>query len=85
VAARLDRRPGLGGRQEKRALDVDALLEPPDRRRVRGVENVEALGAERPAHDLRGEARAAHPEQHELLGVDARGGLHELVDPLAHA
>jgi hypothetical protein len=50
---------------------------------VRRVEDVEVLGAE--PHHLRREARAAHAEQDDLVGVDAGGELHELVDPLPHA
>ena len=35
----------------------------PEHRRVRRVEDVEALDAERPLQHLRRQARAAHPEQ----------------------
>ena len=53
----------LRGRDEERALEIELRLERADRLRVRRVEDVEALGAERAAQHLRRERRAAHAEQ----------------------
>ena len=64
MAARLERRPRLGGDDEERAAEVERAGEPLDRRRVRGVENVEAVGAGGLPQHLGSEARPAHPQEH---------------------
>ena len=69
-AGRLGRAARLARHDEKGLLEVDALFHGGDRRRVGRVEHreVEAVlaGAEGERHDLRGEARAAHAEQHRV-------------------
>jgi hypothetical protein len=51
---------------------------------MRRVEDVKALGREQPPHHLGGEARATHPEQDDVVDVDPRRELHQLVDALPH-
>jgi len=63
VGASLERRAGLRGGDEERLLEIEELEDVADHRGMRRVEDVEALGAERPLQHLRREARAAHPEQ----------------------
>ena len=58
---------------------VEGLLRMPDHRRVRRVEHVQLLLAERPLEDLGRERRPAHAEQHERLELRARA-LRELGD-----
>jgi hypothetical protein len=84
MAARLERRPGLGRCDEERPVDVERVLQAPDRRRVGRVEDVEVLGLEQAPHHFGGETRSAHPEQDDVLDLDAGGVLHQLVDTLAH-
>src|SRR4051794_33323069 len=61
VRASLERAARLRRRDEQGVRDVDRRLEVADRLRVRRVEHVEALDAERPADPPRREARPAHP------------------------
>ena len=62
--------------------------EAPDRRRVRRVEHVEALGAEGALEHLGREARAAHPEQDEGVDLARRADLLDealqVAEPAAH-
>ncbi len=82
LGSRLEGRSGLRRRDEERPPEVDPILEPPDRARMRRVEHVQLVGRERAPDHLRGEARPAHPEQHDVLEV----GLEpvELFQPLEH-
>src|SRR5439155_14433855 len=82
LAAGLERRAGLRGRDEERAVAVELLVEAGDRARMRRVEDVEALDAERAAEDLWREARAAHPEQDGVVEVPGKRLV--LVEPLEH-
>ena len=67
VGARLERRAGLRGRDEERPLEVERLLERADRLRVRRVEDVEPVDREAAPQHLRGERRAAHPAQDDVV------------------
>src|SRR5581483_11458714 len=67
VRAGLERRSRLRGGEEERPLEVEPRLEGGDRAGVRGVEDVEAVAAERAPEDLGRERRAAHPEQHDVV------------------
>ena len=64
VATGLERRPRLRGDEEERASGR-ALLERADRGGMRRVEDVEAAPPRTSPQDLRREARAAHPEEHD--------------------
>jgi hypothetical protein len=48
-----------------------------------GVQNMEVLDRERPAEDLRAEARPAHPKQDDALVLASIEPL-KLVEPLEH-
>src|SRR5207247_3308575 len=76
---RLERRPGLRGHDEQCPVEVEQLLGMPDHRRMRRVENVEALASERALQDLGRERGAAHAEQDERLEARPRL-LCELAD-----
>src|SRR5581483_1177196 len=83
----LERRAGLRGGDEDRPPELDPLFERADRARMRRVEDVEALDAERPAKHLRGETRPAHAEQDDRVDVlvgERVGEALELTDPLCH-
>ena len=67
VGTRLERRAGLRGRDEERPLEVERLLERADRPRVRRVEDVEPVDREAATQHLRGERRAAHPAQDDVV------------------
>src|SRR5206468_3523128 len=82
LAARLQRRPRLGGAHEERALTVELLVQAADRVRMRRVEDVEALDAEAAAEHLGREARAAHTEQDDVIEVAVE--TLQLVEPLEH-
>jgi hypothetical protein len=69
VGARLERRAGFRGRDEERPLEVQLGLERADRPRVRRVEHVERLDAERPPQHLGSERRAAHPAQDHVVDL----------------
>ena len=58
VRARLERRPRLGRRDEEGPADVDRVLQPADRLRVRRIENVKVLRAEAASEDR---ARGSSP------------------------
>src|SRR4051794_7345462 len=72
VRARLERATRLRRRDEQGAAEVDSALDCANRGRMRGVEDVEALDAERPPQHLRREARAAHTEEDD--GIAPFGG-----------
>ena len=72
VRQRLERRPRLGGDDEHRLRQIEGLLRMPDHRRVRRVEHVQLLLAERPLEDLGRERRPAHAEQDERVELRAR-------------
>src|SRR5581483_10314736 len=86
VRACLERRARLRRRDEERPRDVQLRLQRPDRLRVRRVEHVERLLAERAPQHLGRERRAAHAEQDDVVdAVDDRvRELEEQVDVLAH-
>src|SRR5205823_285397 len=85
VAPRLEGRPGLRGRDEQRALEVEALVRLPDRRRMRRVENLERARLERLREHVRREARAAHAEEDECVDHPGRGHVldeaQEVLEP----
>ena len=83
MGARLECGPRLGGGDEERPSDVDRLLQPPDRCRMRRVEDVEVGRVEAAPEDLRRQARAAHSEQDVVLVLaDRRGREVELTEGL---
>ena len=87
VRQRLERGPRLRRDDEHRPVEVEGLLGVPDHLRVRRVEHVQVVQAERPFQHLWCERRAAHPEQDERVEPRARR-LRELDDvagPLQHA
>src|SRR5512133_3919610 len=83
LRARLERRSRLRGGDEESPAQVELLLETPNRSRVSRVEHVQPVRPERAADDLRRQARAAHPEQDDLVEVTWKS--FQLVDPLEHA
>jgi hypothetical protein len=69
VGARLERRAGFRGRDEERPLEVQLGLERADRPRMRRVEDVKPVDAERPAQHLGRERGAAHPAQDDVVDL----------------
>jgi hypothetical protein len=87
LRARLERIAGLRRHDEHRRLQVEELGRVPQHRRVRRVEHVQALHAERALEHLRRQRRAAHAEQHAGLELPPRLVCEhaQLADSLLHA
>ena len=73
VGAGLERRPRLGGGDEERPLEVELLLECADRPRVGRVEDVKPVDVEGAPQHLRGERRAAHPAEDDVVDLLSEG------------